>query len=80
MKQEYYATFLGKHGYDLQLKKALDLLEVGKKYKVIGGDYGAFSTTYILEDFPKDRFNSVMFDADLGVESILFHSYAEYYR
>jgi hypothetical protein len=77
---EYHATFLGKHGYDHELKKALTLLEVGKKYKVIGGDYGSCSTTYILEGFPNHHFNSVMFDADDGVTSILNHTYAKYYR
>jgi hypothetical protein len=73
--KDFHVKFLGQHGYDSQLKEALNLLIVGKEYEVIGGSISDCSTSYILKGFEKTTFNSVMFDSGSGVKSRLQQHY-----
>ncbi len=61
--KECWATFHGKGGYSYQNKEANQLLTVGEKYKIIGGELGRSSTSLVFEGIP-GFWNSVMFDFD----------------
>lgn len=61
--QECWATFHGRGGYSYQNKEAHWLLDVGGKYRIIGGEIGRCSTSLILEGHA-GFWNSVMFDFD----------------
>lgn len=58
-----YATFTGKNGYPYQNKRANEILTVGKRYKVIGGEMGTYHTSLKLEG-ESGEWNSVMFDIE----------------
>lgn len=59
--KECWALFHGKGGYAYQNTEANELLTIGAKYKIIGGEIGRSSTTVILEG-QVGYWNSVMFD------------------
>jgi hypothetical protein len=60
-----HARFTGQNGQDFERSLALNTLEVGRVYRVIGGEIGRNCTYLELEgDLPKRRWNSVMFDCD----------------
>lgn len=50
--------FLGRNGYDAQLKAALAALTVGAEYEVLAVEVGAWESHVAL---PEGRFNTVMF-------------------
>ena len=58
-----YATFHGKGGYECERKRAIETLEAGKTYKVIGGTEHA-SVTYIELEGVKGDWNTALFDCD----------------
>ncbi len=51
--------FLGRNGYEHQLKKAMEVLEVGGEYEVIDLEVGDWSSVVTIDH---GRFNSVMFE------------------
>ena len=61
--KECWALFHGKGGYAYQNTEANELLTVGAKYKIIGGEIGRSSTSLVLEG-QTGFWNSVMFDFD----------------
>lgn len=58
-----YATFTGRNGYELENKRANEVLTVGKIYRVIGGEMGQ-SYTYLELKGVNGSWNSVMFDIE----------------
>lgn len=72
--EEYWTTFLGKNAYPVQLQRDLAILEVGKRYKIIGGSIGSSSSSLVLEGV-NGSCNSVMFDADIDNIPILVNDY-----
>lgn len=61
--------FLGKNGYEGELKKACECLKIGKAYAVLRIDIEDFHTsiTIWVNNEPK-VFNSVMFEGCVGSE------------
>ena len=62
-KTECWATFHGEGGHPYQNTEANELLSVGAKYKVIGGEIGRSYTSLVLEG-QVGYWNSVLFDFD----------------
>jgi len=60
-----YAVYHGKPGYGTgeQQRESAKVFEVGKQYKIIGGEMYAYHTDIILEGVD-GRWNSVLFDFD----------------
>lgn len=56
-----WATFHGEGGYELQRIRAKEILTIGQKYKVVGGEMGRYSTSIKLEGI-EGSFNSVLFN------------------
>ena len=52
--------FLGKNGYEGELTRAKDMLEVGQLYEVASMSVGGFRSSVTLKD--GGSFNSVMFE------------------
>ena len=67
----HYATFLGKNGHDYQLEEAKNLLKIGEKYKIVGGELFDCSSSFLLDGFNNIYFNTVMFDYDQSAWSLL---------
>lgn len=59
--------FLGRNGYDSELKRAMEVFEVGKYYTVAECDIGSSSSTFLFEEVP-GWWNTVMFQYDHDLE------------
>lgn len=53
--------YMGKGGWDSDLKHADKYLSVGQTYTLNSADIGGWSTKFYLNEFPNIRFNSVHF-------------------
>lgn len=54
-------VFLGENGYSAELLDALMVLEKGKTYTLKASNIGHSYTDFELEEFPGQKWNSVMF-------------------
>ena len=61
--------FLGKNGYDYQLKEASEMFEVGLVLTVKSIEVGDSSSSVVFEEMPGKSFNTVMF------EEVYFHEH-----
>jgi len=67
---EYWTTFTGAGGYSNERKRAAEVFEVGKLYRIAGGNIGN-NVTYLKLYGVKGAWNSCLFDADIDKVSIL---------
>ena len=54
--------FLGKNGYDSQLKLAMEIFEVSQELTVNRIDVGGWSSSVEFQEYPGKWFNTVMFE------------------
>lgn len=60
-----YVVFHGNGGYPSERGKASKILEIGKHYRVIGGDENS-CVTYIRLEGINGRWNTALFDGDFN--------------
>ena len=72
--KEYWTTFTGAGGYPGEIEQAMKIFEVGKRYRITGGEMGQSRTYIDIKGF-NGVWNSCLFDVDIDNVPIIGSDY-----